>query len=96
MFFFWIHAKTKTDFSRKFYKNTAPVGMDKFKYILTSNQMEQFSHIREKKNSNIDENTLKNCLNIRFKLSNTKNIDNPSEKSQYEIYALMAEAKRDS
>ena len=93
--FLGFHAKEETEFSRKFYKNIKPVGMDKYKSILTIDRLRSSTTNKTiKKSLNNDENPLRNSLNIRSELAESNKIDEPSKKSQYEIFALLSVAGR--
>ena len=95
--FLGFHGKRETDFSKKFFEHLKPVGMDKFKSILLSNNQFPVPSNKIIKNSlNNDENPVKNSLDIRSKITNTDKIEEFSKKSQYEIFALLTVAGRTS
>ena len=87
-----FNSKKTTDFSKEFYKNINPNGMDKFKSLLVKQQVDSFISKNDKKYvSSDDKNFLENSVNIRSKIF-SKSIDRISktgEKSLYEVNALL-------
>lgn len=79
----------ETNFSKNFYQNVKPEGMDKFRATILnlphSGGEIKSSMINDKEISN------KNSLKIRSKIysKNPSNINSKPYKSQYEIYALL-------
>ena len=92
-----FRAKTETDLLRYFYKNTTPIGMDRYRSVLANNQRCALGVDNPKKIlSNNKKNRVKNSVDIRSKISNTgyNKIDEISKHSQYEIYAMLAVSGR--
>ena len=83
--------KQETDFSKFFYKNVKPEGIDRFKSMLLNQDQYWRSQDTKKSLSIAKENHVKNSLNTRSKIygeSHNRNNDQVY-KSQYEIYTLL-------
>ena len=86
----------ETSYSKNFYQNVKPEGMDNFKAIILKHSHNE----GENKTSmtNDTEISKKNSLKIRSKIynKNVGNINSKPYKSQYEIYALLSMTARNS
>ena len=95
-----FNSKKRISFSKEFYKNVEPYGMDRFKLLLVKENQIHSCVLKngEKPISNNGEKLPKNSVNIRSKIFNksVNRINKTHEKSLYEINTLLNTVGRES
>jgi hypothetical protein len=91
--FLGFHSKKENDYYKNFYKNVDPLGMDRFRNLITKyNWHCNFENVKKNLTNKNEIRPLKNNLNIRKKMINSVKLNDQVKKSEYHILALLSTA----